>query len=154
MPDTREAILTRLGEIVAGVDGFVTTGRNVSDLEDADLPALVVIDGDETALDMDEVKRRSPGLQPRFMVLSPVISAALLGLPEALGPQASDLRARIINAIMTDTTIQGLCINKRMSYEGCKTMPSSGARGAIYGMSLQFTFTYPFRPQDLGPGSS
>ena len=154
MPDKREAILVRLEEIVAAVDGFVTTGRNHSDLEDTDLPALVVIDGDEDAADTDEGGAKQPGLRPRIMVMRPVISAVLLGLREANGPKAQELRARLVNAVATDTELQTLCLNKRMSYEGLKSLPSKGARGDIYGMSLAFTFTYVFRPQDLGPGSS
>lgn len=154
MADKREAILVRLEELVAGVDGFTTTGRNHADLEDTDLPALVVIDGDETAEATGEGDRKQPGLRPRIMVMAPVITAVLIGKREAMGPQAADLRARLVSAITDDATLQGLCLNKRMSYEGMKSMPSKGARGDIYAMSLVFTFTYVFRPQDLGPGSA
>lgn len=154
MPDKRESILVRLAEIAATVDGFTTTGRNRADLEDEDLPALVVIDGDEDADEQDDTGRKAPGIRPRIMVMRPTISAVLLGLPEELGTKAAELRARLVNAIDSDTTLKGFCLNGRMSFEGTKTLPSSGGRGPLLGMSLLFTFTYIFRPQDLGPGSA
>jgi hypothetical protein len=153
MADKREAILARLEAIVA-VDGFTTTGRNLADLEDEDLPALVVADGDEEAEETDAGGSKLPALRPRIMVMAPAIAAVLIGKPEDLGPLASELRARLIDAVANDATLQGLCLNKRMSYEGCKTQALKGGRGAMLAMSLMFTFTYVFRPQDLGPGSA
>ena len=151
MADRREMILARLEAIAQSFDGFTTVGRNLVDLPDDALPALVVVDGDEETIDDAEGVAKRPPAQHRLMQMRPEIVAILIGAPEALGPDLQGLRAKMVSAVLSDTTLKSASyvLHERMTYEGCETQGGVTGRGVVCGMRMNFTFTYLFRPTDL-----
>ena len=118
MTDRREDILTRLVAIVQDIGDFATVGRNIADLPDEALPALIVMDGDEEADDQARTKGR-PAYAPNIVRMSPSIHAVVSGSAADLGPAMNALRAKIMREILFDSTLTTLCHNGQMSYDAC-----------------------------------
>jgi hypothetical protein len=146
--DKREAILARLVEVAAGLDGVATAVRNQDEISERVRPAIAVFDADETA---DEAAERQdhPGRAPNRVVMTPEVLILLGASPENIGPALNGLRAKLVKAVLTDAQLIALTgTNGRVRYAGCSTHLGHG-RSMEGSMGVQFSFAYVLRPEQL-----
>lgn len=145
--DSREAILARLLVIAGDVDGVAKAYRNKDEIPETSRPAIVILDGDETADEGDPSRR--PITAPRRISMTPELYILLAGTPANVGTNINLLRAKFVQAIMTDAMLIGLTLDGvGIRYEGCSTGLSRG-RSMEGEMGLSFTFTYILQPDRL-----
>lgn len=147
MTDRREDILARLTVIAEGFDGY-TVGRNLTDLPDDALPALVLMDGDEEAGEPVAPGRRGVP-SPVIVQMSPTLHAVLKGAAATLGPAMNTLRRDMIAAVLYDETLAALCLDGKMTYDACATGLFGDGMSIIAEIGLSFTFTYVLRPSEF-----
>lgn len=148
MTDRREAILERLVEIAEDLGTFATVGRNIADLPDEALPALILMDGDEEADDQVKQKGR-PAHGPNIVRMTPSLHAVVSGSAGELGPAMNDIRAKLIREILFDNTLTTLCHNGQMSYDACATGMFGDGERLIAEIGVSFTFEYVLRPSEF-----
>ncbi|PSJ55764.1 hypothetical protein [Pseudaminobacter soli (ex Li et al. 2025)] len=145
--DHREAILARLVEIAAGVEGVIKAYRNKSDVPERQRPAIVIWDADEQADDGDPTKR--PTNAPRRIHMSPEIYILLSGSPEGVGTLINQIRARFVRAVFSDASLKDMTFNgEGIRYEGCATGLARG-RSMEGEMGVSISFTYRMWPDKL-----
>ena len=147
MIDRREMILSRLLEIAGSTEGIVAAFRNKDEISEKQRPAIVILDADEAADDADPSSR--PSRAPRRVAMTPEIYILLGAKPEDLGTAINTLRARLLKAILMDSsllTILGSSGEAR--YEGCATALARG-RSMEGEMGVSFSFTYVLRLEEL-----
>jgi hypothetical protein len=145
--DRREMILSRLLEIAGRTQGIVAAFRNKDEISEKQRPAIVILDADEAADDADPSSR--PSRAPRRVAMTPEIYILLGAKPEDLGTAINTLRARLLKAILMDSsllTILGSSGEAR--YEGCATALARG-RSMEGEMGVSFSFTYVLRLEEL-----
>jgi hypothetical protein len=106
--DKREDILARLEAIlVATADAGVHVYRDRAELEEAELPAYVLLDGSEMKGHHEQRQAR-----PNIMLLTPQIFYVPVPptnqLNEGIGPQLSAHRIKLIKAVMHDGQLTDL----------------------------------------------
>ncbi|KLK91421.1 hypothetical protein AA309_20210 [Microvirga vignae] len=158
MADKREQILVRLVEIAEAIPGIKTVERNPGQLDETVLPAIVILDADETADDADPGGPRGrPPFAPRRVGMTPEIYLmALAPTPEPgesssakLGPLINGMRAQFVKAVLTDASLREIVgTNGDIRYEGCATALARG-RSMEAEMGVSFTFSYMLKPSDL-----
>jgi hypothetical protein len=145
--DVREAILARLQVLFAGIVGASHSFRNRLSIPDALLPAISVLDGDETPDDSGYGKGR-PANGPIVMYLRPEIYGFVDGEDSEVGPNVSALRASMLKAVLNDSTLLGLCLNGDIRYEGFSSGLANG-RSLEGELGLALCFVYVLRPKTL-----
>jgi hypothetical protein len=146
--DKREAILGRLVEIAAGVQGIATAVRNQDEISERARPAIVVFDADEAADERAE-QQGHPGRAPNIVEMTPEVLILLGATPERVGSDLNALRAALIKAVLTDSQLTALAgTNGRVRYAGCYTHLGQG-RSMEGSMGVHFTFAYVLRPEQL-----
>lgn len=144
MADTREAILARLVVVAAGITGIKTVKRNDLDLPETSLPAIVILDGDETADDNDPIGR--PPTSPRIITMTPEFYVVLAEKAATVGTQINLYRGRVINAVATDAQLISLTKdNEGGRYDGAASGLARG-RTMTGEVGLSFSFRYVLRP--------
>jgi hypothetical protein len=147
MTDRREMIVARLLEIAKSVEGIITAFRNKDEISEKQRPAIVILDADEAADDADPTSR--PASSPRRIAMTPEIYILLGAKPEDLGTAINVLRARLVKAVLTDTSLLAILgSNGEARYEGCATALARG-RTMEGEMGVSFSFTYVLRPEEL-----
>ena len=147
MADLRESIIARLVVVLGTVAGVTTVGRNVTNISDARLPAIIVFDANEEAED-GEFDRRPPG-RLRRISLKPQIILLVQDDSADLGTTLNALRAAVIKAILADDTLIDLTHdNVGIRYEGCSSGLARG-RQMEGQMVLNFSFNYILNPNSL-----
>ena len=129
MSDTRELILARFEAVlqaVAAADS-INVYRDRAALEDHELPAYVLLDGNENTAIESTDKRF-----PIVMVLTPQVFYVPVPSPNALnegvGPRLSEHRVKLLKAIMGDGELANLCgSNGYLEYRGMETDMQTGA---------------------------
>jgi hypothetical protein len=146
--DKREAILQRLIEIATAVPGVITVVRNQDELSEHARPAIAVFDGDEAADERFDQPAHS-GRAPNLIEMTPEVLILLGALPERIGTALNELRAMLVKAVLTDSTLAALVgPNGRVRYVGCSTHLGQG-RSMEGSMGVQFAFAYVLRPEQL-----
>jgi hypothetical protein len=146
--DKREAILARLVAIADGLAGIKSAVRNQDEVPERARPAIVVFDGDETADEAAQERGRG-GQAPNIVEMSPDTLILLGGTPEGVGTALNTIRAKLVNAVLTDADLASLTgTNGRVRYLGCSTHLGHG-RSMEGAMSVQFAFAYVLRPDQL-----
>ena len=146
--DRREAILARLVEVAAGLDGVATAVRNQDEISERARPAIAVFDADEAA---DEAAERQdhPGRAPNIVVMTPEVLILLGAAPASVGPALNALRAKLVKAVLTDPQLLALAgVNGRVRYAGCSTHLGHG-RSMEGSMGVHFAFAYVLRPEQI-----
>lgn len=145
--DPREAILARLLIVAGNVDATLNAIRNESDPAAANLPAVILFDGEETARDSDPQGRNA--LTPRHVDMTPEVQFRLKGKDEEVGTKLNLLRAKLIDAVLADSALLALTVNTRaIRYQGSMTATERG-RSMEGGIGVAFTFTYLLKPGEL-----
>lgn len=146
--DRREQILARLLVIALNVSGITTAVRNKPGLNENDLDAIVIFDGDEMGDERDPEGSR-PANAPRRVIMQPTLEISAAGAPETVGTSINGYRARLVKAICNDATLQSLCNDRTgIRYLGCTTGAGLG-QTLEANMVLNFTFAYRLSPDEL-----
>jgi hypothetical protein len=129
--DKREDILARLAEILTSIAASgVHVYRNRAELDDSELPAYVLLDGNEQkeSKALGSADRRAP----QMMLLTPQIfyvpTPPTTQLNEGIGPLLSEHRITLLRGILQDDTLQNLLgSNGYVEYRGMETDMQTGA---------------------------
>jgi hypothetical protein len=145
--DPREAILARLLIVAGAVDTSLNAIRNESDPAAANLPAVILFDGEEVAQESDPQGRNA--LTPRHVAMTPEVQFRLKDKAENVGTKLNLYRAKLIDAVLQDATLLALTVNGRsIRYQGSMTATERG-RSMEGGIGVAFTFTYILKPGEL-----
>lgn len=157
--DKREAILTRLEELMAeGYIAAATVVRNRGLLQNDARPAVAILDGDEHArLTGDDLGRGNRGrvrMTPQLMIMQPeiyVVPKTKKPGNEGIGPEVNDFRMTIVRVVAQDPELIALVgSNGSIAYMGMVTDLKSGSN--LDGQSrFDFRFTYVLDPYDPLP---
>jgi len=149
--DVREQILTRLVAIVDGLADFKEVYRNYVDLNENDLPAAAVLDGDEETDDASDRSQR-PAHKPTLATMTPEI--IIFKIAPQVGPDISVLRRQLVKAVLYDTELNEQIVktgnhgNGAIRYLGCQT--DLGWERSMFGaLKANFLFKYALKPWDL-----
>lgn len=146
--DTREAILDRLLVLAKTcIANPKHVFRNRLRIPDELLPAISILDGDETPDDSGYGRGR-PANAPIVVTMRPEIYGFVAGDEESAGQDLNALRALLIKAILNDATLLGLCKDGDIRYEGFASGMANG-RSLEGEMGLAFAFVYVLRPKSL-----
>lgn len=145
MADLREDILARLIEVVATVPNVRSVHRNNTDISDDQMPAALILDGDEDVVAGNDGSR--PSNRPLLVEMTPEIQ--IVEQSDAIGSDLTAFRSELIRLVLFDTTLnQQTGTNGKISYLGCET--SFGWNEKQYGaLQMRFSFKYPLKPNDL-----
>lgn len=137
--DKREDILARLFTIISGIRNITTVARNLDEMPEGSRPCIVLIDGNEVRAD----DSRGKGRQTVIMVMTPIIAVGVSSTVADLGADANAIRAKLLPAILTDTTLATILgTNGKITYDGLAGKLSQGSLMAS-DMELNFTIEYP-----------
>jgi hypothetical protein len=152
MTDRREQVLSALFTLLKAVNNVQAVVRNRGELPAATRPAVVLLDGDETARDGVPQERGRLTAAPNLVDMSPEIYVVMDQREpknERIGEDMNAMRMAILKAIMTDAPLIAILgSNGDIKYSGCATDMASG-RSMEGQLSLNFTFTYVLKPSEL-----
>jgi hypothetical protein len=167
MSDTREAILEQLQTLLSGVSGIAGVYRDRGDFSTMELPAIILLDGEEDNTMADEAVRnksvRFPGgiinLKPHIVVVpQPRSDATNLTLDgpngtvvaAPIGPEISQWRMSVRAAIENDPTlISILGPSGQITYLGSYTDMDPESMTLFGRLLVRYSFRYwltPIRP--------
>jgi hypothetical protein len=150
--DKRELILSRLLDVLDGVQSGMVVLRNAPQIDPDSRPALILYDGDEQSEPRDPNRGGPPSI--RRVRMTPSIIALASAAAENIGTAINELRALVVHAVLTDATLLGYSVNGlEVTYEGAEQIVENGLRveGA---MALTFAITYTLRTADLVSASA
>lgn len=148
MADRREEILARLVEVGRAVVGVKTARRNVMNISETSRPALIILDGDEAADDMEFGGTR-PFSSPMPVVMTPEVFIMVSASAATVGSELNSIRGRVIRAVLTDSGLRDLVgTNGDIRYAGCGTALATG-RSMEGEMAASFAIRYFLRPAEL-----
>ncbi len=149
MIDKREAILSRLVEVIEGASVFSSVYRNNPNPNEGRMPAAVVFDADEEAASMPDTARYREAGAPQFMTMRPEIYVLIAANAANAGPRLSELRAAVYRAIAEDKELSDLVgTNGRISLSACRSQFAVG-RSMQAELRMEFAFTYGLWARDL-----
>lgn len=163
MIDQREAVMTRLGVLLAAVPGIKGVFRDRGELPPQDkTPGIVLLDG------VEKIKTELAGrnftampvavftLLPQvFLVLSlrdDVDNTLLNGTSNPVWQELSAFRVKIISAVLNDDSLVALLgDNGSVEYRGFDSDMQTGSTIGSLGATMQFHFaiSYVLDPSDL-----
>jgi hypothetical protein len=145
MTDIREDILARLVEVVETVPNLATVHRNNVDITDDQMPAALVLDGDEEVVSGNDGSR--PSSRPLLVEMMPEIQ--IIEQSETIGSDLTTFRRELMKLVLSDAELIALTgSNGKISYSGCDT--TLGWQQKQYGvLQMRFTFKYALKPDDL-----
>jgi hypothetical protein len=148
MSDVREDILARLLEVVATIPNLRAAYRNNVDIPEDQLPAAIILDGDEESNDM----QNRPSNSTVVVQMTPEIIIAQQA--DEVGSDLTTLRRELIKRVLADNELNSLIAkssprgNGAIRYLGCQT--DLGWMRSLHGaLRAQFMFKYTLRPDDL-----
>jgi hypothetical protein len=151
MADVREDILARLLEVVATIPNIRSAHRNNVDITEDQLPAVLVLDGDEESDGAGDVSMKQPH-RPYNVQMTPEIIIAQQA--DEVGSDLTTLRRELIKRVLTDTKLNEQIVrtgrhgNGAIRYLGCQT--DLGWMRSLHGaLRAQFLFKYTLKPDDL-----
>jgi hypothetical protein len=153
MTDTREAILVRLLAIAGSLDGIAYAARNDINIAEEQLPAAIVLDGEEE-VDDDHLRRNVPALASMRVHMTPLVSLWVSERTPDVGGALNALRAALIRAVLSDTTLATLAgegggrSSGAVRYLGCAPGLMEG-RAVIGNMIPRFRISYVLDPSEL-----
>ncbi len=150
MSDTREAIMSRLVDVIAETIGSANVSRNVLVDDDADSTPrrVAVLEGDEILASQQE-SNNIPAAAGRLFHMVPQVLLSNFDTAEAVGAGLSEARAAIIKAIAADSTLNGLTHKNTGGRYIEMESDLAFARDMLGRMSLKFQFTYLLVPAQL-----
>lgn len=149
MVDKRELILARTFEVGKAVTGFKINKRNEGGWKNKDLPAFVLLDGDER-VDLQQPTASRAESAPVRVVMNPelyiLLDKAALPRDTDLGQRLNEFRMKLTKALATDQELLSLLgSNGSIAYNGCVTDLKSGQ--SLDGqMRIDYQIKYFFSP--------
>jgi hypothetical protein len=153
MVDVRENILARLLEVVAAIPNIRSAHRNNIDLPETQLPAVIVLDGDEESDGASDVSMKQPH-RPYNVQMTPGIVVQVQDDNAVLGSIVTAFRGELIKRVLTDTELNEQIVktgrfgNGAIRYLGCQT-DVGWTRTGYAALTAQFMFKYSLKPDDL-----
>ena len=153
MSDVREDILARLVEIVGTIPGMRSTHRNNVDISEDQLPAAIVLDGDEDTDGANDVSMKQPH-RPYNVQMTPGIVVQVQDDNTVLGSIITTFRRDLIKRVLMDTELNEQIVktgrygNGAIRYLGCQT-DVGWTRTGFAALAAQFLFKYALKPDDL-----
>lgn len=148
MTDKREQILSAIFDTLQSVDGFETCSRNRDQLPADKRPALILLDGDESAK-RDADGRGRVAASPNRIIMTPEVFIVLdtrKPKNESIGQDLNALRAAVLKALLTTSAITDLCEN--VFYTGCITdLAKDRVMDGQVGLAIEYT--YLLKPNEL-----
>jgi len=151
MIDTREDILARLLAIVATIPNLRAAYRNNVDIPEDQLPAAIVLDGDEESDGASDVSMKQPH-RPYNVQMTPEIIIAQQA--DEVCSDLTTLRRELVKRVLKDTELNEQIVktgrfgNGAIRYLGCQT--DLGWMRSLHGaLRAQFLFKYTLKPDDL-----
>lgn len=148
MTDTREAIMARLHEVVAGVADIANCERNRISWDDTELPAVSVIEGDEEMVADNDVNNTRPSLKPYVITAFPQIYIRALARDD-VGTDLNTLRLAIMSAVLSDSELNALTFKGRGIRLNGMNSQLHAARTMDGVHVIVFAITYLLKPEDL-----
>jgi hypothetical protein len=148
--DTREDILARLLVVVASIPNIRSSYRNNVDISENQMPAAIVLDGDEQA--HEALNRQSNS--PIMVEMTPGIVLQVTDDNVDLGSTITTFRRDLIRLVLFDTVLNDLIVkssprgNGAIRYLGCNT-DVGWTRTGWAALTAQFMFKYTLRPEQL-----
>ncbi|HVR68186.1 MAG TPA: hypothetical protein VMT98_16175 [Verrucomicrobiae bacterium] len=153
MADVREAILARLLEVVAAIPNMRSAYRNNVDITEDQLPAVIVLDGDEESDGANDVSMKQPN-RPYNVQMTPGILVQVQDANAVIGSVIATFRSELIKRVLTDTELNEQIVktgrfgNGAIRYLGCQT-DVGWSRTGYAALTAQFLFKYALKPEDL-----
>jgi len=147
--DVREDILARLLVVVAAIPSIRSSYRNNIETAENQLPAVIVLDGDE---ETNEANNR-PSNSPILVQMTPGIILQVSDANTA-GSVVNTFRGDMIKRVLFDTELNSLIAkssprgNGAIHYLGCQT-DVGWMRTGYAALTAQFMFKYTLRPEQL-----
>lgn len=151
MADTREDVLARLLEVVAAIPGMRSAHRNNVDIPEDQLPAVIVLDGDEETTG-DTQNRQSNS--PVMVQMTPGILVQVQDDNVVIGSMVTTFRRELIKRVLFDTELNALIAKSAprgdaaIRYLGCQT-DVGWSRAGYAALAAQFNFKYWLKPDQL-----
>jgi hypothetical protein len=150
MVDVREDILARLLEVIATIPNIRSAHRNNTDIDETQLPAAIVLDGDEDTDDAKDLSMR-PSNRPTVVQMTPEIM--ICHQDPNVGTELGVFRRELIKRVLNDTELIELAKTARLGngairYLGCQ-FGTAWLRQLHGAVKAQFLFKYTLRPDDL-----
>lgn len=143
--------MARLLEVVGAIPTIRYAQRNDIELTEDQLPAVIVLDGDEETNDANDVSMRPPNRQT-IAHLTPGILFWDKG--DLVGSDLSMLRRELIKRVLNDTELNEQIVktgrfgNGAIRYLGCQ-IDCGWMRSLHAALAAQFRFTYALKPDQL-----
>jgi len=153
LADVREAILARLLEVVAAIPNMRSAYRNNVDITEDQLPAVIVLDGDEESDGANDVSMKQPN-RPYNVQMTPGILVQVQDANAVIGSVIATFRSELIKRVLTDTELNEQIVktgrfgNGAIRYLGCQT-DVGWSRTGYAALTAQFLFKYALKPEDL-----
>lgn len=153
MVDTREDILARLLEVVTDIPGMRSAYRNNIDIAENQLPAVIVLDGDEDSDGATDVSMKQPH-RPYNVQMTPGIVVQVQDDNVVLGSMVTTFRRELIKRVLTDSELNEQIVktgrfgNGAIRYLGCQT-DVGWTRTGYAALTAQFMFKYTLKPDEL-----
>lgn len=156
MIDRREEILVRLVYLGTLVDGINKVYRNADNISDGARPAIVILDGDESA--NDEIKQQGHSRFPltrNIHSLNPEVQILASSTARDIGTILNQLRASYLKLIKTDLLLDDeaslkslITKNGNVFLDGVSTDFAS-ERGMSGVMTILLEIRFPFDVSEL-----
>jgi hypothetical protein len=153
MADVREDILARLLVVVAAIPNIRSAHRNNIDITEDQLPAVIVLDGDEESDGANDVSMKQPN-RPYNVQMTPGIVVQVQDDNVALGSTITTFRRELIKRVLTDIQLNEQIVktgkfgNGAIRYLGCQT-DVGWTRTGYAALTAQFMFKYALKADDL-----
>jgi hypothetical protein len=153
MVDVREDILARLLEVVTEIPGMRSAQRNNVDITEDQLPAAIVLDGDEESDGANDVSMKQPH-RPYNVQMTPGIVVQVQDDNVVLGSMVTTFRRELIKRVLTDIELNEQIVktgrfgNGAIRYLGCQT-DVGWTRTGYAALTAQFMFKYTLKPDEL-----
>lgn len=141
--------MLRLVALAGGIVGDDNVARNRITLDDLSQSQIFVLEGDEEA-EEDDLTGRAPQVRRRVHMM-PQIVPVCRAKADDIGSDINDLRAAVIAAVLNDSELHALTLNRRsVRYEGMESDLAFG-RQMIGQMALRFRITVIMKPSAATP---
>jgi hypothetical protein len=151
MVDTREDILARLLEVVTGIPGMRSAQRNNIDIPEDQLPAVVVLDGDEETTGNTQNRASN---SPVYVQMTPGIVVQVQDDNAVIGSVITSFRRELIKRVLFDSELNALSAKSSprgeatIRYLGCQT-DVGWTRTGYAALTAQLMFKYVLKPDEL-----
>jgi hypothetical protein len=146
MSDVREDILARLFAVVSAIPNMRSAHRNNVDIPEDQLPAVIILDGDEEAATDNSTR---PPTKPQVVTMTPGIVVQVQDDNVTLGSAITTFRQELLKLVLTDDQlIQLTGTNGSIRYLGCET-DVGWTRTGFAALTARFAFKYPLKAWEL-----